>query len=51
MLSFFQPFYRARFFGWLNLSQPDPFAEAGTPPRMPDVPKSAGTTAAMGTER
>jgi hypothetical protein len=51
LLSFFQPFYRARFFGLLNLPQPDPSAEAGTPPRIPDVPQAAGTTSAMGTER
>lgn len=28
LLSFFQPFYRDRFFGWLNLPQPDPTAGA-----------------------
>lgn len=37
LLSFFQPFYRARFFGWLNLPQAGPAAEAAIPPRM-DTP-------------
>jgi hypothetical protein len=32
LLSFFQPFYRARLFTYLNLPQPDPSAGATTPP-------------------
>ena len=36
LLSFFQPFYRARFFSLLKLPQPDLSGEGGTPPRMPD---------------
>jgi peptidoglycan/LPS O-acetylase OafA/YrhL len=40
LLSFFQPFYRARFFSLLNLPQPDPSAGASVPPRIPDVHQS-----------
>ena len=35
LLSFFQPFYRARFPGWLNLLQPGTSAGAAIPPRIP----------------
>lgn len=51
LLSFFQPFYRARFFSLLKLPQPDPSAGAGEPPRPQDIHQSAETTTAMGTER
>jgi multisubunit Na+/H+ antiporter MnhE subunit len=37
LLSFFQPFYRARFFSLLNLPQPGPSSGAATPPRIPNV--------------
>ena len=50
-LSFFQPFYRARFFELLNLPQADPSAGVAKPPRIVDLPQSAGTTTARGTEK
>jgi hypothetical protein len=37
LLSFFQPFYRARLFAYLNLPQRGPFAEATAPPTTPDL--------------
>jgi hypothetical protein len=37
LLSFFQPFYRDRFFGWLNLPQASQSAGAVVPPRIPEV--------------
>jgi hypothetical protein len=37
LLSFFQPFYRARFLAFLNLPQLDPSAGATTPPSIPDL--------------
>jgi hypothetical protein len=45
LLSFFQSFYRDRFFGWLNLLQPDPTAAAAVPPKIPGVyqPEAAAT--------
>jgi hypothetical protein len=46
LLFFLQPFYRARLFGFLNLPQPGPSADAAAPPKRPDVPQTRGTTAA-----
>lgn len=37
LLSFFQPFYRARFFAWLKLPQPAPPAEPNVPPRLAEL--------------
>ena len=51
LISFFQPFYRARFFKLFNMPQPDLYAGAGEPPGIPEVYQAAGTTSTMGTER
>ena len=37
LLSFFQPFYRARFLAWLNLPQPEPPVGVQIPPRLVEV--------------
>ncbi len=37
LLSFFQPFYRARFAAWLNLRHAEPPVEAGFPPRTAEI--------------
>ena len=51
LLSFFQPFYRARFFSLFNMPQPDLSGEGGTPPGTPHKYQSAGTTTASGMEK
>jgi len=48
LLSFFQPFYRNRFFGWLNLLQPGSIVGAAVPPKILDVCQpEAGAAAGM----
>ncbi|MGO8928833.1 MAG: hypothetical protein ACLQU3_18350 [Limisphaerales bacterium] len=49
LLSFFQPFYRARLFGFLKVPQPGPSAGAAVPPKLPDVYQLKGTATAVGT--
>lgn len=49
LLSFFQPFYRARLLGWLKAPEADPSAVATTSPRIPGPYQSEATTAALGT--
>jgi hypothetical protein len=51
LLSFLQPFYRARFFGYLNLPQPGPSAGAAISAVVPEVYQPEGTPTAMGTEK
>ena len=46
LLSFFQPFYRHRFFGWLNLPQPEPTAGTAVPPKIPGAYQPEGTATA-----
>jgi len=46
VLSFFQSFYRDRFFGWLNLLQPDPAAGAAVSPKIPEVYQPEATATA-----
>jgi hypothetical protein len=45
LLSFFQPFYRARFAAWLNLPQPDTVAGMAVPPRLAGGDTRATATA------
>jgi peptidoglycan/LPS O-acetylase OafA/YrhL len=49
LLSFFQPFYRARFFGFLKVPQTGPPAGAAVPPKLPGIYQPEGATAAVGT--
>ena len=50
-LSFFQPFYRERFFGYLKIPRAGPPAEAAAPPILPAVGQAEGTTTAAVTEK
>jgi hypothetical protein len=47
LLSFFQPFYRARLLGFLNVPQPGPSVEAAVPPKLSDLHQPEGRTAAV----
>ena len=40
LLSFFEPFYRARFLGFLNLAQPGTTGPTASPPRLEDFAQS-----------
>ena len=51
LLSFFQPFYRERFFGYLKIPQAGTPAEAAAPPILPAVGQAEGTTTAAVTEK
>ncbi len=46
LLSFFQPFYRARFTDWLNLPQPETSAGIVIPPTLPNAERASATTPA-----
>ena len=46
LLSFFQPFYRARFSDWLNLPQPAPPAGMAIPSTLPSAEPANATTPA-----
>ena len=46
LLSFFQPFYGARFFGWLNLSQASLTVGEAVPPGIAGAYQAEGTTTA-----
>ena len=51
LLSFFQPFYRERFFGYLKIPQAGPPVEAAAPPIIPAVAQAERTTTAAVTEK
>jgi hypothetical protein len=44
LLSFFQPFYRARFADWLNLPQTGPASGIPAPPLLPGMDQAPATT-------
>jgi len=51
LLSFFQPFYRARFADWLNLPQPDTAAGMAVPPTLAGMDQATATATSAEPER